>query len=93
MKNGIEFYDSRDYDRVIGVLYKNGEITNINFFQGGFDTYTVGSLTEALLEKTDIHLMEIFNRMQNKKYDITFDKLLESTCELYCKAFIFQLDF
>lgn len=93
MKNGIEFYDSRDYDRVIGVLYKNGEIKNINFFQGGFDAETIGSLTEVLLESTNIHLMEIFIRMRNKKYDMTFDKLLESACELYCEAFIYQLDF
>lgn len=93
MKNGVEFYDSRDYDRVIGVLYKNGEIKNINFFQGGFDSETIGSLTEVLMESKNIHLLEIFNRMKLKKYDMTFDKLLESACELYCEAFIYQLDF
>jgi hypothetical protein len=92
MKNGIEFYDSRGYDRVIGVQYENGEIKNIDFFQGDIDSEIVSSLSEKMFEEINIHLLEIFKRLERKKYDMDFEELLNNACELYCTAFIFQLD-
>jgi hypothetical protein len=93
MENGIEFHDSRDYDRVIGVQYKSGKIKNIDFLQGEFDSEIVCSLSEKMLEEKNIHLLEIFKRLEQKKYDMDFEELLNNACELYCTAFIFQLDF
>jgi hypothetical protein len=46
-----------------------------------------------MLEEKNIHLLEIFKRLEQKKYDMDFEELLNNACELYCTAFIFQLDF
>ena len=59
MKRGIEIFDSRGGDRVIGIVCEDDVIVNINFMQGEYDKDTISSLVDTLLGEPNIHLRDL----------------------------------
>jgi hypothetical protein len=90
MKRGIEIFDSREGDRVIGIVCEDDVIVNINFMQGEYDKDTIGSLVDSLMGEPNIHLREIYKRLTLQYEDLSMEETLDRACELYVIAFIVQ---
>jgi len=90
MKRGIEIFDSRGGDRVIGIVCEDDVIVNINFMQGEYDKDTISSLVDTLLGEPNIHLREIYNRLTLQYEELSMEEALDRACELYVIAFILQ---
>lgn len=90
MTSRIQIFEDKDNDRTIAVLFnKKGEVTNIDFFQGGFDESTIQGATEGIFNK-NIFIVEIYNRLCSQFTKLTFEDRIQRACELYTIAFIFQ---
>lgn len=91
MKRGIEIFDNRPGDRVIGIVCEDDIIVNISFMQGDFDKDTLTSLVDSLTnEKVNVHLLEIYKRITLQHTHLSMEESLERACELYVVAFILQ---
>jgi hypothetical protein len=90
MKRGIEIFDSREGDRVIGIVCEDDVIVNISFMQGDYDKDTIDSLVDSLMGEKNVHLIEIYKRLTLQYPELSTEEALERTCELYVIAFILQ---
>ena len=90
MKRGIEIFDSREGDRVIGIVCEDDVIVNINFMQGCYDKDTISSLMDSLLGEPNIHLREIYKRLTLQYEELSIEETLDRACEFYVIAFIVQ---
>ena len=90
MKRGIEIFDSREGDRVIGIVCEDDVIVNIDFMQGCYDKDTISSLMDSLLGEPNIHLREIYKRLALQYEELSMEETLDRACELYVIAFIVQ---
>ena len=86
------FFD-KNYDRYILILKENNIIIDIDFMQG--DSQDSYEILDNKDRKTNIFLLEIFNRLQNNKkfMNTKFCSEIEEinhAIELYVVAFIFS---
>jgi hypothetical protein len=90
MKRGIEIFDSREGDRVIGIVCEDDVIVNISFMQGDYDKDTIDSLVDSLMGEKNVHLIEIYTRLTRQYSELSTEEALDRACELYVIAFIVQ---